>query len=262
MPPRRPTYRRMLSGAFRDSACATAIAGNKCPPVPPPEINTRMPDPSHLFGLSRNVDEYADRQQGDGQRGTTVTDKGQWHARGWERYGDGGDVHQRLERDPGGHATGEQRAEGIRRLEGDPIATVGKQTEEPEYRGGPDQPRFLTDDGENEVGVGEREPLVFLNALPQANAEDASRAERKHRLYRLEAGIERVGPGVEEGHNSMQAVGLHADEEVDTEPHDQREQEHMPFAATGDQELGKQDGGDDQGGAEGALQDHEQRDQA
>src|SRR5207247_7667926 len=77
IPSRRPANRTAASGSFRDSACATAIAGNKCPPVPPPEINTRMPYPSHLLGLGRNVHQYADRQQRDRKGGAPVADERQ-----------------------------------------------------------------------------------------------------------------------------------------------------------------------------------------
>src|SRR5438309_9681204 len=100
MPSRRPANRTVASGSFRDSACATAIAGNKCPPVPPPEINTRMPYPSHLLALSRNVHQYADREQRDRQRRATITDEGQRNAGGRQRDRDRRDVDERLEGDP------------------------------------------------------------------------------------------------------------------------------------------------------------------
>src|SRR5436853_4655155 len=107
MPPRRPTYRSLLSGSLCDSACATAIAGNKCPPVPPPEINTRMPYPSHLLVLSRNVHQYADRAQRDRQGGATVADERQRDTGRRQRHRHRRDVDQRLERDPGRHPAGE-----------------------------------------------------------------------------------------------------------------------------------------------------------
>src|SRR5438105_8184444 len=199
MPPRRPTYRRMLSGALRESACATAIAGNKCPPVPPPEINTRMSNPSHLLALRRDVQQYADGAQRDGQRRATITYEGQGNAGRGQRHRDSRDVDQRLDRDPGGDAAGEERAERIRGLERDPVTAIGKKAEEGEHRGGADQPGLLADDREDEIGVGKGQPLIFLNTLAQSDAHDASRSERDHRLDCLEAGVERVGPWVEEG---------------------------------------------------------------
>src|SRR5919204_2396374 len=214
MPPRRPTYRRLGSDAFGDSAWATAIAGNKCPPVPPPEINTRMPDPSHLRVLRRNVDQYADGGQGDRQRRATITDERQGDPGRWQRYRDGPDVDQRLERDPGGDAAGQQRAEGVGRFQRHPVSTIGKQAEEAEHRRGADQPGLFADDGEDEVGVGKGQPLVLLDALPEADSRNAARAEGDHRLDGLKSGVEWVGPGVEKRDDAMESIRLHPDEDV------------------------------------------------
>src|SRR5438270_12862412 len=143
MPPRRPTYRRMLSGALRESACATAIAGNKCPPVPPPEINTRMSNPSHLLALRRDVQQYADGAQRDGQRRATITDEGQGNAGRGQRHRDSRDVDERVGRVPGGDGAGEESAEGIRGLARGPVTAIGKEAEEGEDRGGADQGRVV-----------------------------------------------------------------------------------------------------------------------
>src|ERR1700730_19005465 len=56
----------------------------------------------------------------------------------------------------------------------------------------------------------------------------------------------------------MQAVGLHADKDVDAEADDQRQQEDVPLAPARHQELRQEDAGYDQGGAEVPLEDDQQ----
>src|SRR6202035_4220945 len=145
------------------------------------------------------------------------------------------------------------RAEGIRGLERDAVAAIGKQTEEGEHRAGSEQPGLLADDGEDEVGVGKGKPLVLLNAVTEANPGETTRPERDDRLNRLEPGVERIGPGIDEGQDAMQSIGLHPNEDVDAEGHDQQQQQYMALAPTGHQELGEQNAGEDQGGAQVAL---------
>src|ERR1700704_1070437 len=136
IPSRRPANRTVASGSFRDSACATAIAGNKCPPVPPPEINTRMPYPSHLLALGRNVHQYADRQQCDRERGAAIADERERYPGRRQRHRHRRDVDERLEGDPGRDAAGKQGPKRIRRLEGHPVAPIGEEPEEREHQGG------------------------------------------------------------------------------------------------------------------------------
>src|SRR2546430_6668980 len=193
MPSRRPANRIEASGSFRDSACATAIAGNKCPPVPPPEIKTRMPYPSHLLALGRNVHQYADRQQRDRKRGAAIADEREGNPGRRQRHGDGRDVDECLEGDPGGDAAGEQGPERIGRLECHPVAPIGEKPEEREHEGGAEQARLLSHDGKDEVRVREGQPLVFLNAVSKAEARETTRAEGDHRLDRLKPGVERIG---------------------------------------------------------------------
>src|SRR5438876_3174017 len=136
IPSRRPAKRMAASGSFRDSACATAIAGNKCPPVPPPEINSRMSYPSHLLALGRNVHQYADRQQRDRKRGATIADERERNPGRRQCHRDGRDVDECLEGDPGRDAAGEQRPERIGRLERHPVAPIGEEPEEREHECG------------------------------------------------------------------------------------------------------------------------------
>src|SRR5919205_2382119 len=111
MPSPRPTNKTAPSGSLRESACATAIAGNRCPPVPPPEINTRMPDPAHLFALDGDVHEYPQRKQGDREGRTTIAYEGQRDPGRGKRNRHSGDVDKCLERDPGCDPASNQRTE-------------------------------------------------------------------------------------------------------------------------------------------------------
>src|SRR5207248_10685562 len=176
MPPRRPTYSSVLSGSLCDSACATAIPGAKCPPVPPPAINTRMPYPSHLLVLGRNVHQYADRPQRYRQGGAPVADERQRDTGCRQGHRDRRDVDERLESDPGRHPAREQRAEGVGRFQRHPVTAISEERKQREDKSCADQPGLFADDGKDEVGMGKGQPLVFLNALPETHAGKASRS--------------------------------------------------------------------------------------
>src|SRR3546814_8042239 len=66
---------------------------------------------------------------------------------------------------------------------------------------------LLTDDGEDEVGVGLREEAPLGSALAEADAREPSGRDAHQRLDVLVAGVLVVGPRVEEREDARPPVG-------------------------------------------------------
>src|SRR4029077_11988697 len=105
-PPTRPTRRTAPSGSSARNARATASAGNRCPPVPPPAIKSLITTPIVAERRARPVagdaQEHADRGKGGRQRGAAVAEERKRDPGDRQGVGDGRHVEKRLERDPGG----------------------------------------------------------------------------------------------------------------------------------------------------------------
>src|SRR6202171_769521 len=95
---------------------------------------------------------------------------------------------------------------------------MGKESEKREDDRGPNQAGLLARNREDEVGVRERQPLIFLNTVPEPEPGHAAGAERDYRLNRLKAGVERIRPGIDKGQDAMQPVGLPPDEDIEGAP--------------------------------------------
>src|SRR5204862_1895968 len=77
------------------------------------------------------------------------------------------------------------------------------------------EPELLADDGIDHVRGGLGQVVDLLNALPEADPEDASGPERDHRLDGLEAGSLGIVPWVEEAEDAGAPVGLQPDRRED-----------------------------------------------
>src|SRR6266513_900385 len=204
-PPARPTSSTSPDGSWAlappgwaelnsaRSARATASAGNRCPPVPPPAIKRRIFPLSRVRvgpcrALAGDAQQHADRSQRAGQRRASVTEERQRHAGHRERVGDGGHVEQRLEGDPGGDRGGERDAERVRRPHRSAVSAPGEEEKSEHHESGADEARLLADDREDEVGVGFGQPAVLLYRVPDADPEESARGEAVDRLRRLESG--------------------------------------------------------------------------
>src|SRR5690242_2310103 len=121
-PPARPTRSTAPSGSSPRNARATASAGYRCPPVPPPAIKSLIRPPIVPQRRTRPVAGDA-QQDADGgqlrrQRGAAVAEEGQRDACDRQRVGYGGHVQQRLERDPGRDRSGQRHPEPVGRTQG------------------------------------------------------------------------------------------------------------------------------------------------
>jgi hypothetical protein len=76
----------------------------------------------------------------------------------------------------------------------------------------PDQTKLLGQHGEDEIGVCLGQVVELLYARTHAHPGDLAATDRDQRLGELEAAVERIGPGVDEGHHALQPVGLHGSE--------------------------------------------------
>src|SRR5919201_5440918 len=215
-PPFLPTRRISAAGSSARSARATASAGIRCPPVPPPEINSRIRPPSIAEqGLRRalrgDVEQYPDRRQAGRHRATTVRDQWERHARDGKSVGDRGHVDEGLKRDPGCDRRGEHQTEAIRRAERGPIAAQREEEERGEHCRRAGEPGLLADDREDEVRMRLGQPQELLHRVAEANAEKAAGAERVERLGRLKAGAELVSEWIGEDSQPREAIGLKDD---------------------------------------------------
>src|SRR5439155_10236684 len=100
-PPWRPTSRTAPLGSSARNARATASAGYRCPPVPPPAIKRRITltivPQRRTRAVAGDAQQDPDRGQRRGERGASVAEKRQGHARDRKRVGDRRHVEQRLE---------------------------------------------------------------------------------------------------------------------------------------------------------------------
>ena len=99
------------------------------------------------------------------------------------------------------------------RPEGDEQSDDGERAEQAE---------LLADDGEDEVGVGLGEEAPLGPALAESGAEQAAVGDAGLALHGLEAGVERVGPGVAERHQPAEPVRLDEGEHGGAEAEDRR----------------------------------------
>src|SRR3984893_4696958 len=184
-PPARPSIKREASGCSTRNACATASAGRTCPPVPPPEISSRITSPPSiplLDALGGDVEQHAGRRHGYGERGPSIADEGQGHPGDGNRVRHRPHVEQRLERDPGGDPGRQGHPEAVRRPHRGPVAAQGQEHESFKGGCGSDQSGLLAEDGEDEVGVRLWKPEVLLHRVAETDACHSPRAERPDRL--------------------------------------------------------------------------------
>src|SRR5207249_213337 len=176
-PPMRPTSRTAPLGSSARNARATASAGYRCPPVPPPAIKRRITltivPQRRTRAVAGDAQQDPDRGQRRGERGAPVAEKRQGHARDRKRVGDRRHAEQRLEGHPRGDRGSERPPEPVRRTQRRAITADAEPQEAEHHQRRPAQTGLLADDGEDEVGVRLREPAVLLDRVSDADAEDA-----------------------------------------------------------------------------------------
>ena len=107
---------------------------------------------------------------------------------------------------------------------------------------GPHEPQLLPDDREDHVRRGLGQVVDLLHALSEADAEEATGAERNHRLHGLESGILWVAPRVDEAEETGASIRLEPDcEHEDGEPEPTGCCEHAQRRAGHDEHGGDHD---------------------
>src|SRR5438094_7483662 len=229
--PRRPPMKRSaVSGSVSRSASATASSGLTCPPVPPPTRSTRQPSrgrrprgPPRVGCVPANVQQYADGDEPDAERGPAVRDEGQREAGHGHQARDHRHVHPGLGRQPHRDPGRDERAGRILGADRDTHAAVREDEEEHDDRERSGEPELVAEHGEDGVRVRRGKEPELLAPRAKAFAERAAQREPVERLDRLEAGAARVGPRVEEREETLRAIRLH--ERAD--PRDQHEDEQQ-----------------------------------
>src|ERR1700758_2275585 len=177
-PPDRPTMRTAPSGSSARYARATASAGNRCPPVPPPAIKSLITTPIVAERRSRPVprdaQEHADRGQRGRQRGAAVAEERKRDPGDRQGVGHSRHVEQRLEGDPGGDRRGERHAEAVWGTQRGSIAADPEGYESEHHQRRADQAGLLADDREDEVRGRLGKPAVLLDRMADPHPKDSA----------------------------------------------------------------------------------------
>src|SRR5487761_911218 len=188
-PPLRPTSSTAPSGASARNACATASAGYRCPPVPPPAIKSLISPPERRScATSGDAEQHPDRRQRGRDSRAAVAEERQRHACDGQRVGHGRHVQQRFKADPRRDRRGQSDAEPVGRAQRRAVATQPEEQEPEHDERRAEEPRLLPDDREDEVRVSLRQPPVLLDRVADADTEKTARGETVQRLRRLEPG--------------------------------------------------------------------------
>src|SRR5438128_1737061 len=263
--PRRPPMKRSaVSGSVSRNASATASSGLTCPPVPPPTRSTRQPSrglrprgPPRVGCVPANVQQYADGDEPDAERGPAVRDKGQREARHGHQARDHRHVHPGLGREPHRDPGRDERAGRILGADRDTHAAVREDEEEHDDRERSGEPELVAEHGEDGGRVRRGEAPELLAPRAKAFAERAAQREPVERLDRLEAGAARVGPRVEEREETLRAIRLHERAEREKRDGDRGKGAELAEARSGDEVDAERDDHDDDRRPEVRLDEHE-----
>ena len=117
--------------------------------------------------LSGDVQEQSDAGHGDHERRAAERDERQRHTGDGQHADHGADVHEGLDQDPRRDAGGEEHAVVVGGPQRGADAGHAERHEQGDHQDGADEPELLGDDGEDEVGVGERQEAPLGPALAQ-----------------------------------------------------------------------------------------------
>src|SRR6202171_3734132 len=196
-PPVRPTRSSAPSGSSARNARATASAGNRCPPVPPPAINSLICSPQRRSCATPGDEKQNTTRRKLGRhRRPAVAEERQRYSRDGQGVGHRRHVQQRFKADPRRDRSSEPDAEAVRRAQRRAVAPQAEKQETEHHQGGADEAGLLAEDGEDEVGVGFRQPAVLLDGVADADPKPAARRKAVEGLRGLKAGAQRIREGV------------------------------------------------------------------
>ena len=123
---------------------------------------------------ARNVEQEPHRRQRKHEVGASVAEKRQRVPRKRQHLQDRQNIDHRFERHPSGHARGQEQAQFVLRVPGDPESAPNQQDEQDQHDQRADEPQFLADDREDTVGVRRRQGEVLEPAGAGSYPEQAT----------------------------------------------------------------------------------------
>src|SRR5205807_6960894 len=183
MPRLAPTSSSSTLGSASRSACASARAGMRWPPVPPPASRTFI---AARIGLAScrpvrpapplpHADQHAGRDERDEQVRASVRDEWQRDPGRRQQRQAHADVERRGDADQRGEPDREQLPEGITCGARDPKPEPHERAEQREDDEYADEPPLLADRRKDEIRVRVGELAELLLPLPQAHTEQPPR---------------------------------------------------------------------------------------
>src|SRR5574341_2257871 len=168
-------------------------------PAPLPELHRGHRLEQNLLPPHPDVDEQAGCGKHDDERASAVTDERKRDA-GDRHQPDGhADVDEDVKPDHGEDADGHEHAQPVLRLRGDGPGPPQPEAEQHEHEDRPGEPQFLSDHGEDEIGVLLRDEVEeVLGAVEQPFAEDLPGTDGDLGFDELVAGARRVNARIEE----------------------------------------------------------------
>src|SRR5438067_1104490 len=280
MPRWTPTRTGSASGRASISAWASARAGMRWPPVPPPARRILIPPPHHtecgvrsaecgMAGRGSNRystfhlhsafrtphsalslpptspygDQRSRRHERHEQARAAVGNERQRDPRRREHGETDADVERRGEGDQRGQPHGQELPEPVARRPGDAEPQPRERAEQHHDHENADEAPLLADRTEDEIRVGIRQIPELLLPVPQAHAEQPSRADADERLVHLPRRFRRRAPRTEKRDHPGQPVSRagHGSKE-ERRGHD-AEYEEMADARTGGEQHDAREGG-------------------
>src|SRR5437660_12826563 len=217
MPRLAPTSSSSTLGSASRSACASARAGMRWPPVPPPASRTFIAAriasccPVRPAPPLPHADQHAGRDERDEQARASVRDERQRDPRRRQQRQAHTDVERRGDADQRGEPDREKLAERITRGARDPKPEPHERAEQREDDEYADEPPLLADRRKDEIRVRVGEIAELLLPLPQAHTEQPPRSDADERLLHLPGRLLRPRARRQKGQHPRDAVLRRAD---------------------------------------------------
>ena len=208
-------------------------------------------------GLIAGAQQKRDNDKARQQRGAALAHKGQGDAGQRNQAGNAANDQEGLEANGGREARGAKCGKVGLSAGGRGQASHGKEHKQDEYGAAAQKAHFLADGRENEVGLDDGD--VIGHAITDANADKTAVSQREkglHNLVALALGILKgVGPDLETYLDMRQElVGAHG-----THCQKRKADDDIRETSRGDVEHQQEDGVEQHGGAQVALEDNDQK---
>ena len=159
-----------------------------------------------------------------------------------------GNVDEGFDDDEHADAEGGEASEAVGSAGGDLEGAENEQQKKKNKHERADEAEFFRFNSKNGVTGRLRQIAEFLDALAVAAAGDAAGADGDERLLDLIAGAERIGGGIEIGHDALAGIRPDVGHDADgKECHEHKHEQMCPAGASGYQHAEAGDDDDDEG---------------